>query len=51
MHTITEFHVVWQLRTNKDGGPDYSEGYGYYNRLEQTWYFPQILQTVVDAVK
>ena len=42
---------VWQIRTGKDGSPDYSEGYGYYNRLEQTWYFPQILQTVVDAVE
>ncbi len=40
---------VWQLRSGKDGNPDYSEGYGYYNRLEQSWYFPEILETVIKA--
>lgn len=42
---------VWQLRQDKDGKPDYSEGYGYYNRLEQSWYFPEITETIIDACK
>ncbi len=40
---------VWQVRQDKDGNPDYSEGYGYYNRLTQEWYFPEIIQTIVEA--
>ena len=42
---------VWQLRQDKKGNPDYSEGYGYYNRLEQSWYFPEITKTIIDACK
>ena len=41
---------VWQTRTDEAGNPDYSEGYGYYNRQTQTWYFPEIIQTIVKAV-
>ena len=40
---------VWQTRTTQSGSPDYSEGYGYYNRQEQTWYFPEILRAVIEA--
>ena len=40
---------VWQVRQDKNGNPDYSEGYGYYNRLTQKWYFPEIIQTIVEA--
>ena len=42
---------VWQVRQDKNGNPDYSEGYGYYNRTEQKWYFPEILKTIVNASK
>ena len=42
---------VWQTRTTDDGKPDYSEGYGYYNRTEQTWYFPEITETMIKASK
>ena len=42
---------VWQLRQNKDGTPDYSEGYGYYNRQNQTWYFPQITEAIINSAK
>ena len=42
---------VWQLRQGKDGNPDYSEGYGYYNRLEQSWYFPEITEAIIEASK
>ena len=38
---------VWQVRQDKNGNPDYSEGYGYYNRIEQKWYFPEILEVIV----
>ena len=38
---------VWELRQDKNGNPDYSEGYGFYNRLEQSWYFPKILEVIV----
>lgn len=33
---------VWELTNN-----DYSEHYGYYNRTEGTWYFPEILDAIV----
>ncbi len=42
---------VWQLRLDEDGLPDYSEGYGYYNRLEQSWYFPEITEAIIKASK
>ncbi len=40
---------VWQTRTQENGTPDYSESYGYYNRLQQTWYFPEITRTMINA--
>ena len=42
---------VWQTRTTGDGKPDYSEGYGYYNRTAQKWYFPEITETMIKASK
>ena len=42
---------VWQVRQDKNGNPDYNEGYGYYNRTNQKWYFPEILKTIVNASK
>ena len=42
---------VWQTRTDDKGNPDYSEGYGYYNRTEQKWYFPEITKTIIEASK
>ena len=42
---------VWQTRTDENGKPDYSEGYGYYNRTEQTWYFPEIIKTIIKAAE
>lgn len=35
---------VWELKNN-----DYSEHYGFYNRREQTWYFPEITEAMVNA--
>ena len=42
---------VWELRYDKNGNVDYSEGYGYYNRTEQKWYFPEIIKTIIEASK
>ena len=42
---------VWKTRTTADGSPDYSEGYGYYNRTEQKWFFPEITEAMIKAVK
>ena len=42
---------VWQTRIDENGKPDYSEGYGYYNRTEQTWYFPEIIKTIIKAAE
>ena len=42
---------VWQTRTKEDGTPDYSEGYGYFNRQTQQWYFPQIKDAIISATK
>ncbi len=42
---------VWQTRTTADGKPDYSEGYGYYNRTKQKWFFPEIIETITRASK
>ena len=35
---------VWEVKNN-----DYNEHYGFYNRREQTWYFPEILAAMTSA--
>ena len=42
---------VWQISQDENGDPDYSEGYGYYNRLAQSWYFPEITDAIISASK
>ena len=37
---------VWEVKGN-----DYSEHYGYYNRYNQTWYFPEILEAINSELK
>lgn len=37
---------VWLVQ-----GKDYSEHYGYYNRQEQKWYFPEILDAIMEEAK
>ena len=34
---------VWEVKGN-----DYNEHYGYYNRYNQTWYFPDILDAIIE---
>ena len=42
---------VWALKNDDSGNPDYNEGYGFYNRTNQTWYFPKILETIINTTK
>ena len=37
---------VWEVKEN-----NYSEHYGYYNRYNQTWYFPEILDAIIEEAK
>ena len=37
---------VWQVQND-----DYSEHYGYYNRVNQTWYFPEIIEAINEEVR
>ena len=43
--------IMWD-NGSPDIGPDgnTSEHYGYYNRTEQTWYFPSLLKAALDGV-
>ena len=38
--------ILWDNGVWKVEGNDYSEHYGYYNREEQNWYFPEILEAI-----
>ena len=42
---------VWWINKDENGTPDYNEGYGYYNRLSQSWYFPEITEAIIEASK
>lgn len=35
----------WKI---KEGSNDYAEKFGYYNRKEQTWFFPEILEAILE---
>ena len=35
----------WQVN-----GTDYNEKYGYYNRRQQVWYFPELMKASLEAV-
>ena len=39
---------VWEVA---NGSTDYGEHYGYYNRQTQSWYFPEIINQIVEATK
>ena len=42
--------VLWDNGNWQVFGKNYSEHYGYYNRLSQTWYFPSIIKAMMKAV-
>lgn len=37
---------VWEIQGNK-----YDEHYGFYNRQNQTWYFPEILEAMINSTR
>lgn len=43
--------VLWDNQQWKVGeDKNYSEKFGYYNRREQTWFFPEILKAIMENV-
>ena len=38
--------VLWDNGAYQVTGQDYNEKYGFYNRRNQTWYFPEILEAI-----
>lgn len=42
---------VWKINKGEKESSRYSEHYGYYNRNEQTWFFPELHQTAIKAMK
>ena len=43
--------ILWDNGVWKVEGDKYDEHYGYYNRMEQTWYFPEILEAIIAESK
>ena len=39
-------NAVWKIEDNK-----YDEHYGFYNRYNQTWYFPEIIEAINSELK
>ena len=42
--------ILWDNGVWKVEGNDYSEHYGFYNRYNQTWYFPEIIRAINEEV-
>ena len=43
--------ILWDNSTYEIKKPgDFGEHFGYYNRTEQTWYFPSLLKAALDGV-
>lgn len=42
---------LWDNAVWKVEGDKYDEHYGYYNRHNQTWYFPEIIDAINDETK
>ncbi|MCR4741426.1 MAG: glycoside hydrolase family 5 protein [Treponema sp.] len=41
--------VLWDNGSYQVSGTDYNEKYGFYNRRNQTWYFPEILDAILKG--
>lgn len=39
--------ILWDNGVWKVEDDDYNERYGYYNRNNQTWYFPEIIEAII----
>lgn len=42
--------ILWDNGVWKVEGEAYDEHYGFYNRTEQTWYFPEILDAIIGGI-
>jgi len=42
---------LWDNAVWKVEGDKYDEHYGYYNRYDQTWYFPEIINAINEETK
>ncbi len=42
---------LWDNNVPYKDSKGYEEKYGFYNRREQKWYFPEITETIIEAVK
>jgi endoglucanase len=42
---------VWKINPSEPASKKFSEHYGYYNRNEQTWFFPELHETAIKAMK
>ena len=42
---------VWKIDESKPKDQIYSEHYGFYNRTEQKWYFPELLKASLKAME
>ena len=43
--------ILWDNGVWKVEGDKYDEHYGFYNRTAQTWYFPEILDAIIQEAK
>ncbi len=41
--------ILWDNGSYVIENNDFSEKYGYYNRIKQTWYFPEIHEAIINA--
>lgn len=42
--------ILWDNGVWKVENDDYNEHYGFYNREQQTWYFPEILDAIIGGI-
>ncbi|MCQ2591463.1 MAG: glycoside hydrolase family 5 protein [Treponema sp.] len=42
---------LWDNGAWEVSGDDYNEKFGFYNRNTQTWYFPELIEAMIEATK
>ncbi|MBP8084463.1 MAG: glycoside hydrolase family 5 protein [Spirochaetes bacterium] len=47
-HSYGMCPIVWDNGNYQIKGSSYAELYGYYNRTDQSWYFPDLLNTIIS---
>ena len=43
--------ILWDNGVWKVEGNEFSEHYGFYNRENQSWYFPEIIEAINSEIK